>query len=310
MYLAGSWPACPRQRSETDSISVGPPPSRARSTASSAASNTSSDVAAVHADARHAVRDRALGDRRDVELERVRRGVGELVVVHDPHDRELVDRRPVERLVPPAVRRGAVAADRHRDAALALPLVGERRAARHGVGDGQVRDDGERPVAVPVADVAVAVASARVAVDPSPELRHHAVQVEALRQLRRQVAVRREQRVVLLQRERDADVGALLAAPGVDGAGEPALPVERLHALVEVPAELQEVAASPSAGRPGADARRERSSFRPSSPRLSFATGSGAACRRARGAPRPPPRTGSDGGGSARPPRPGPPPSS
>src|SRR6266542_2034545 len=41
-YLAGSWPACPRHRSDTFSSKVGPFPDLARSTASWAASYTSS----------------------------------------------------------------------------------------------------------------------------------------------------------------------------------------------------------------------------------------------------------------------------
>src|SRR6266545_599381 len=40
-YLAGSWPACPRHRSDTVSSKVGPFPDLARSTASWAASYTS-----------------------------------------------------------------------------------------------------------------------------------------------------------------------------------------------------------------------------------------------------------------------------
>ena len=44
------------------------------------------DVSAVDPDAGMPYADRALGDRGDAELERVRCGVGVLVVVHDPDD--------------------------------------------------------------------------------------------------------------------------------------------------------------------------------------------------------------------------------
>src|SRR4249919_1667001 len=198
-------------------------------------------VLPVDADARHPVRAGALGDRRDRELERVGRRVRVPVVVDDPHDRQLMDRRYVQRLVPAAVRGGPVAADRHRDPRLPAHLVRERRPAGDRVGDREVRHHRPGPVPLPVAYVAVAVAAPRVAVDPPPELGHHAVQVQALAQLRGQVAMGREQRVVLAQGGGDAQVGALLAAPRVDRAGEPALAIERLHPLVEVAAELEEV---------------------------------------------------------------------
>src|SRR2546426_1064293 len=63
---------------------------------------------------------------------------------------------------------------------LASALVGEGRATGYGVGDGEVRDHRERVGPAPITDMAVSVASPRVAVDPSPELGHDPVQVEAL----------------------------------------------------------------------------------------------------------------------------------
>jgi hypothetical protein len=152
-----------------------------------------------------------------------------------------VDRRDVERLVPPSVGRGTVPTDREGDPIGAAALVRERDAGRDRIAVGEHREHRERLRPVPISDVAVAVAPTRVPVDASPELRHHALEVETLRELRREVTVRDEQRVVRAERVRRADVGPLLPPAGVDRAGQPALPVERLHALVEVPAELEEV---------------------------------------------------------------------
>ena len=76
-------------------------------------------------------------------------------------------------------------------------------AAGGGICDRKVGHHGH--VRCQFAHVAVAVASVRVAVDAAPELRHHALQVEALRELRRQVAVGREG-ILGTERVRDADV--------------------------------------------------------------------------------------------------------
>ncbi len=265
-------------------------------------------VRPVDAHARHPVGDGALGDRRDRELELVRRGVGVQVVVDDPHDGELRDGRHVERLVPPPVRGGAVPADRQRDVWLASPLVREGRSARHRVRDRQVRHDGPGLVPVPVADVAVAVAAARVAVDPAPELGHDPLQVEALRDLRREVAVRREERVIGSEGEHDPDMRPFLPTAGVDGSGEATLPIQRLHPLVEVAAELQQVQGPLQlvVGEP----RRGVLVLAGLGGRHGLLRRCAAACRRARGAPRRSPRTGTGAGGSRRRPRRGRPPSS
>src|SRR5207249_4813890 len=98
-------------------------------------------------------------------------------------------------------------------------------------GDRQMGDHGERPGSLPVPDVAVAVAASQVTVDPTPELGHDPLQVEALRELGGEVAMRDEERVVLLQAERDTDVRAFLSPAGVDRAGKSSLPVQGLHPL-------------------------------------------------------------------------------
>ena len=285
-YFAGSWPACPRQRSETLSMSVGP---------------------RVDADARHPVRAGSIGDRGHRELERVRRRVRVQVVVDDPDDRELMDRRDVQRLVPPAVGGRAVAADRHRDPRLTPHLVRKGCAARDGIRDRQVGHHGPRPVPLPVADMAVAVAAARVAVDPAPELRHHAVQVQPLGELGRKVTMRREQRVVLAKGCGHPHMGALLPASRVDRAREPPLPVQRLHALVEVPTELERVQelSEPLVGEPDAPVLGREALLLYLRRHVMLHA---EACRRARGTPRrcPPTRSDADGSGPRR--RPGPPP--
>ena len=88
----------------------------------------------------------------------------------------------------------------------------------------------------------------------------------------------------------DADVGPLLAAARVDRAGQPPLPVQRLHPLVEVPTELQQVeelaqlvlrqAGAPVLRRHGLALHLRHVT----PPRAGV-------CRRARGRPRPRPRT-------------------
>jgi hypothetical protein len=94
-------------------------------------------------------------------------------------------------------------------------------------------------VAEPVAHMAVAVPTPGEPVDPAPELRHHAAQVQALRELGREVPVGGEHGVVLAKRVRHPDVCPFLAASRVDRPRQPALPVQRLDPLVEVPAQLE-----------------------------------------------------------------------
>ncbi len=239
MYLAGSCPAWPRQRSDTDSIKVGPPPSRARSTALERRCVHLEDVPPVHPGTGHAVRGGPLGDRGRVELDRVRRRVGELVVVHDPDHRQVEHGRGVEGLVPATVGRRPVAADREGHTPIAGALVRPRGSHRDGIGDRKVRDDGERSVAVPVADMAVPVATSKVAVDPTPVLGHDPLEVEALRQLGGEVSVGDEERVRRRQRERRAHMCPLLTSSRIEGAGKTPLSVQRLHPLVEVSGQLQ-----------------------------------------------------------------------
>ena len=134
-----SWAPWPCMRIVWHSISVGPPPSRARSTALVGGGEDRLDVVAVDRDALEPVGPRPL-DRVDGELELVRGRVGELVVLEHEDDRQLLHAGEVHRLVPLAVGGRALAEEGHRHPRLGAHLEGERQAGGDERHVGQHRD--------------------------------------------------------------------------------------------------------------------------------------------------------------------------
>ena len=139
-----------------------------------------------------------------------------------------------------AARRRALAEPADGDARLLADAEGERDPDRDREHRGQVADHRDRAEAhvaevdVPVLPLGRPVGSAHVLREDSPRL-HPSHDLGA------QVAVQRRADVVGRHRGRDADGGALVAAPGVERAGDLALPVEDVAALLD-PARDQHVA--------------------------------------------------------------------
>ncbi len=133
-----------------------------------------------------------------------------------------------------AARRRAVAEPPERDPAVAADLERERHAGRDGQHRGEMRDlrveaelrDGH--VHVPVAAARGAVLAAHVLREDPPGL-DSACDVHA------HVAVEGCPDVVRPHRRRDADGRRLVAAPGVEGAGDLPLLVEDVTALLDPP---------------------------------------------------------------------------
>ena len=190
---------CAESRYICDSTSVGPSPARARATAAPTVSYTSIGSRAVDRHARHAVRLRL--DREILAVRAIRvlllgaRVDVVAVVLHHEHDRELPQRRDVQRLGERALLGGAVAEEAEDDLALAADL-------RRPGGAGRVRDARRRrsPTCRGSRSRRRSGASSRrcpcrgrrCAVD----LGHHRLRVGAARDRVAVAAVRREELVV------------------------------------------------------------------------------------------------------------------
>ena len=161
-----------------------------------------------------------------------RRRVRPLVVVADEHDRQPPDAGEVHRLVAVAARGGALAEPADGDAPLFADAEGERTADRHRQHRGQVADHRDHPeVHVGHVDVPV-LARGRAARAPHV-LREDPPRLDAAGDVDAHVAVERRADVVGAHRHRDADGGCLVPAAGVERAGDLALLVEDVAALLD-----------------------------------------------------------------------------
>ena len=220
-------------RSVTSSSSVGPPPLRARSIGRLRGAVDGDDVGAVDDRPAKAVRGRPLGQVRHAVLEVRRRGVGEAVVVEHEHDREAAHARQVHRLVRVAARRAAVAQPAERDARLACAR-GRRARSRPPPAASR---GGARPSSAcrgPTSPRWTLPSRPRVGPSLRPEVlgddapgRHSAHDVHA------EVALGGAADVLRRHGPGRADRGRLVAATRVERAGDPALPVERVAALLD-----------------------------------------------------------------------------
>ena len=190
------------------------------------------DVGAVDDDSLEAVRLGAVGDVLGRELEMRRRRVRPLVVVADEDDRKLARAGERHRLVRVAARRGALAEPADRDARLLADPEGERAADGDGEHRRQVADHRDQPE-LRVGHVDVAVAAVRRAVLAAHVLREDPPRLDTARDVDAHVAVERRADVVRAHRRRDADRGGLVAAARVERAGDLALPVEDVAALLD-----------------------------------------------------------------------------
>ena len=190
------------------------------------------DVGAVDDDSLEAVRLGAVGDVLGGELEVGRGRVRELVVVADEDDRQLARAGEGHRLVGVAARRGSLAEPADGDARLVADPKGERAAGGDREHRGQVADHRDHPE-LRVGHVDVAVATVRRAVLAAHVLREDPPRLDAAHDVDAHVAVQRRPDVLRPHRGRDADRGGLVAAPGVERAGNLALAVEDVAALLD-----------------------------------------------------------------------------
>ena len=197
-------------------------------------------VVAVDDHALEAVGLGAVGDVLGRVLEVGRRRVGPLVVVADEHDRELADAGEVHRLVRVAAGRGAFAEPADRDAVLLADPEGERAADRDRQHRRQVADHRQQ-AEVRVGHVHVAVPALGRAVGAAHVLREDPPGLDAARDVDAHVAVERRADVLRAHRGGDADRGGLVPAARVERAGDLALLVEDVAALLD-PARDQHVA--------------------------------------------------------------------
>ena len=131
-----------------------------------------------------------------------------------------------------AAGRAAVAEPAERDARLVAHAEGERAADCDGQHRGQVRDHRQRAEA-DVAEVHVAVAAARRAVAAAEVLGDDPPRRHAAHDVHAEVALGRAADVLGRHRPGHADGGGLVAAAGVERAGDPALPVQGVAALLD-----------------------------------------------------------------------------
>ena len=197
-------------------------------------------VGAVDDDALEAVGGGAVGEVLDRVLEMGRRRVGPLVVVDHEDDGQAADAGEVHPLVRVTARRRALAAPGDRDAG----VLADAERERHPHGDGQHRGqvaDLRVEAEVRVAEVDVPVASARRPVHPAHVLGEDPPRLDAAGDVDAHVALERGADVVSAHRRRDADGRGLVAPARVERAGDLALPVEDVAALLDA-ARDQEVA--------------------------------------------------------------------
>ena len=192
-------------------------------------------VAAVDRHARESVPRRALGDVVDRVLLVERRGDREAVVFADEHLGQLVDGREVECLVRVAFRPRALAVVGHDDlvGAVHLQRIGDARAVDHLRRDRRAARDDVEPR---VREVTGRLLAARGGVRRLGEHGQHQVERrDSHAHAQHDIAVVGRHPVVLrLQRPADADLRGLMAGAR-DDERRPALPVEDLEAVVDLP---------------------------------------------------------------------------
>ena len=170
-YSSASYIEWARKRYVRSSRNCGPPPLRAARAAARTAASTATHVHAVDDLRRDAVAARLEVDVR-LGLRALERGPhGVEVVLAQEHDRQLPERREVERLVELALGRRALAEEARGHARPLLHRVGQREADGHGQAGG---DDREAAVEVPlgVEEVHRPAAAAAAAVRLAEELGH------------------------------------------------------------------------------------------------------------------------------------------
>src|SRR5215208_3783968 len=181
-------------------------------------------------------------------LEMRRRRVRELVVVADEDDREAARAREGHRLVGVAARGGAFAEPADRHALFLADPEGERAARGDGEHRGQVADHCDQPEAG-VGHVHVPVPALRRPVAAPHVLREDPPRLDPASDVDAHVAVQGRADVVLPHRGRDSDRGGLVAAAGVEGAGDLPLAVQDVPALFDaarhehVPEDAEEILA-------------------------------------------------------------------
>ena len=211
---------------------LGPWPARARADGLAGHLVDRLHVVALDADTGHAVTRGALGVGRDGGGHRPRHRDGPVVVLDDEHDRQPPQGGEVQRLVERALVGGSFPGDGDGDAALALPLEGERLAAGHGVAlrdDARAREVGDRVEEVHVA----AFAAAQAGLAPE-DLGRHAVQVDAVRDGQVVRPVRPGDGVIGVQVGADAGCDGLLTSGEMHLAGDQTGPDVPLRLLVRV----------------------------------------------------------------------------
>jgi hypothetical protein len=189
-------------------------------------------IIAVDGDAAHAVRRGAIGDMGDGRAVLVARALRKAVILAKENDRQLPQRRHVERLVECPDVGSAVAEIAQRHAAIALQLrrqreaVGDRQTAPHHAGGHH--DSGLRISDVHRAALALARAGCLAGI-----LGDHLPQRHALRQLVVHAAISRDQIIGRLEIHAHRRRQDLLAPGRVIDRRHPSGRNQRAHALVE-----------------------------------------------------------------------------
>ena len=189
-------------------------------------------VGAVDDDALESVACRSVCEMLDCVAEMGRGRIGPLVVVDHEHDREPAHAGEVHALVRVAARGSALAAPGDRHAALLPDPERESHPDRDREHGGQVADHRMEPEPG-IADVDVAVAPLGGAVGASHVLREDAPRLDAAGDVDAHVALQRAADVVRPHRAADSDGGSLVAAARVERAGNLALLVEDVPALLD-----------------------------------------------------------------------------
>ncbi len=213
-------------------MSVGPPPLARLLDRALRLAVDGEHVGAVDHDAVEAVRLGAVGDLLDRVLEVGGRRVRPLVVVADEDHGQPPHAGEVHRLVAVAARGGAFAEPADGDAVLLADAEGERAADRHREHRRQVADHRDQ-AEVRVGHVDVAVLAACGPAGAAHVLREDPPGLDTARDVHAHVAVERRADVLRPHRRRHADGRRLVPPARVERAGDLALLVEDVAALLD-----------------------------------------------------------------------------
>ena len=166
------------------------------------------------------------------ELEMRGRRIRPLVVVADEDHRELAYAGQGHRLVGVPARRSAFAEPAHRNALLLTNAEGERAANRDREHRGQMTDHRDQPE-LGIRHVDVAVPALRRAVRAAHELREDPPRLDAAHDVDAHVAVQRRADVVGAHCRGHTHGSAFVPATGVERAGDLALAIEDVAALLD-----------------------------------------------------------------------------